>query len=160
MLDIWCLNLNINRFVLFNVKWNHFLNLYFLVNDKLLTIGFFNYDLNFFENLLSVSLNKVCHFHNNFFLYFFHNLFLLYDWHFNDFLLNNFIGHGFFNNLGHNDLLFLNVSNEFGNLSFNINYLSIGDNMRNISLDFNVLVFLEYFLADNLYLFNLLPCFL
>jgi hypothetical protein len=153
------LNLYVYWLLLFDIQRNNSLYLYFFINDDLFPIRLLNNDFDLFDNFFSISLDEMSGFHNDLLRNLFCNLLFLNNWHFNNFLFVYFVRNWFFNNFGYNNLFFFYVSNELGNLFFYIDNFSIIYNVRYLPFYFYVFIFFEYFLIDDLNLFNFFPCF-
>ncbi len=97
------------------------------------------------------------HFDYDFLFYFSDDFFLVYDRNFNNFFFNNFVWNKFFYDFGYIDFTFLSVCDEARNFSIEIDSLSVGDEIGNLTLYLNVSIFLEYFLIDHFDFLYFLP---
>lgn len=109
-----------------------------------------DYYLYLFDDLLSVTLDKMRNLHHNLLLHLFHNHPLLHHRHLHYLLLNNPIRNDLLYHLGHVHLPLLGVCNESRYLSVEIDCLAIGDYVRDLALDLDVTVALEELLVDDL----------
>ena len=131
---------NINWFFFTDIKWSYFFNLYILGYNNLLDDRLIDKDFYFFDDLLAIRFNEMCHLNENFFLNFFDELLLNGYWNFNefwiffdvnlDYFFNDFRDRfddlsSFFDNFRNlfNELMDFRSSNNVGNflLNFNVN---------------------------------------
>lgn len=90
------------------------------------------------------------HFNNNFLLNFSDDFFFLNHRHFHNLFFDDSVRHNLFNDFSHIHFPFFGVGDESWDFSIQVDSFPIGNNMRDLSLDFNVSVSLEYFFIYNL----------
>jgi hypothetical protein len=158
-LDVRSVHFDVDWFLFFVVKWDDFLYFKVFGNEEFLTIGFFNDDFDFFDDLLTVTLDEVGHFDEYFFFDLADDLFFLDNWHFNDSLLGDFVWHWLFNDFMQVNLPLFSVSNKPRHLPVQVDSFAVSNHVRHLTLNFNVTVALEYLFVDDLDLFHLLSGF-
>jgi hypothetical protein len=155
LLDVRSLNLYVYWLLLLDIQRNNPLYFYFFIDNELFSVRLLNNDFHLFNNFFSISLDEMSGFHYDLFGNLFCNLLFLNYWYFDHFLFVYFVWNWFFNNFSYDNLFFLYVSDELGDLFLYIDYFSIGDNMGNLSFYFYVFILFKYFLIDDLNLFDL-----